>query len=90
MTKTSESETALAIAQRLHAMPGAEAVVFPYRLARMVARVLVSRRLKERRKWCSLARTLARDPMVEDRLVVQAMNWLDQRGRGVNDASSQP
>lgn len=60
-------------------MPGAEAVVFPYRLARLVARVLVSRRLRQRRKWCSLAQDLARDPMVEERLVKQAIVWLERR-----------
>ena len=47
-----------------------------YRLARIVARVLVGRHLKQRRKWCDLARLLAADPGVEPRLVRQAMNWL--------------
>jgi len=47
-----------------------------YRLARMVARVLVSRHLRERRKWCDLARGLASDGGVEDRLVRQAMRSL--------------
>jgi len=47
-----------------------------YRLARIVARVLVSRHLRERRKWCDLARGLARDHAVEDRLVRQAMRSL--------------
>ena len=47
-----------------------------YRLARIVARVLVSRRLRRRRKWCNLAKTLAQDPGVEERLVRQALAWL--------------
>ncbi len=51
-----------------------------YRLARMVARVLTSRYLKQRRKWCGLARTLAAAPGVEERLVWQAMRWLEGGG----------
>lgn len=47
-----------------------------YRLARMVARVLVSRRLQQRRKWCSLAQSLAASPVVEPRLIHQALRWL--------------
>ena len=47
-----------------------------YRLARMVARVLVSERLKQRRKWCLLAQTLAGNPAVEQRLIHQALRWL--------------
>lgn len=47
-----------------------------YRLARIVARVLVSKRLRERRKWCDLARGLAARPEVEERLVRQAIDWL--------------
>lgn len=50
-----------------------------YRLARIVARVLLSRRLRERRKWCDLARKLAARPEVEDRLVRQAISWLKRR-----------
>lgn len=50
-----------------------------YRLARIVARVLVSRRLRERRKWCDLARELAARPEVEERLVRQAISWLGRR-----------
>ena len=53
-----------------------------YRLARIVARVLVSTRLRERRKWCDLARSLASSPAVEGRLVRQAIGWLQQRGHG--------
>jgi hypothetical protein len=49
-----------------------------YRLSRIVARVLVSRRLRQRQKWCDLARQLSQNPGVEDRLVMQAMRWLDQ------------
>ncbi len=48
-----------------------------YRLARMVARVLVSTRLRHRKKWCSLAKQLSSDPGVEERLVLQAMRWLN-------------
>jgi len=48
-----------------------------YRLARMVVRVLTGRYLKQRRKWCALARSLAAAPGVEDRLVWQAMRWLE-------------
>lgn len=50
-----------------------------YRLARIVARVLVSQRLSERRKWCDLARELAARPEVEERLVRQAISWLERR-----------
>ncbi|MBL9155151.1 MAG: hypothetical protein JNK37_21895 [Verrucomicrobiales bacterium] len=50
-----------------------------YRLARMVARVLLSRHLRQRRKWCDLARGLVANPGVEDRLVRQAMGWLEGR-----------
>lgn len=49
-----------------------------YRLSRIVARVIVSRRLRQRKKWCDLARQLAQNPGVEDRLVMQAMRWLGQ------------
>lgn len=47
----------------------------PHRLARLVARVLVSRRLRQRRKWCEVAKAVAADPCVEERLVQQAMRW---------------
>ena len=50
-----------------------------YRLARIVARVLVSKRLRQRRKWCSLARNLASGQAVEERLVLQAISWLRRR-----------
>ncbi|MES2598531.1 MAG: hypothetical protein V4662_24565 [Verrucomicrobiota bacterium] len=79
MPSSTSSEAHSALAQRLFRIPEAEAVVFPYRLARLVARVLVSQRLRQRRKWCSLAQELARDPMVEERLVKQAMGWLERR-----------
>ena len=52
-----------------------------YRLARMVARVLVSRRLRERRKWCEFAKHLSKDFGVEDRLVWQAISWLRRTGK---------
>jgi hypothetical protein len=48
-----------------------------YRLSRVVARVLVSRRLRQRQKWCDLARQLSQNIGVEDRLVMQAMRWLN-------------
>jgi hypothetical protein len=54
-----------------------------YRLARIVARVLVSRHLRERRKWCDLARALAADEAVEERPVRQAIGSLNRHGRGV-------
>jgi len=54
-----------------------------YRLARIVARVLVSRHLRLRRKWCDLARALAADEAVEDRLVRQAIGSLSSQGKGV-------
>jgi len=38
--------------------------------------VLVSVKLRQREKWCSLARQLAAAPGVEDRLVLQAIGWL--------------
>lgn len=50
-----------------------------YRLARIVARVLVSRNLRKRRKWCDLARDLAGFPEVEGRLVRQAISSLGRR-----------
>ncbi len=50
-----------------------------YRLSRIVARVLISQRLRQRQKWCDLARQLSQNPGVEDRLVMQALRWLDQR-----------
>ena len=54
----------------------------PYRLARLVARVLLSARLRQRRKWCALAQTLAQAPAVEERLVLQAMAWLSRKPGG--------
>jgi hypothetical protein len=53
-----------------------------YRLARIVARVLVSVNLRQHEKWRGLARQLAVSPGVEDRLILQAMGWL-QRGQGI-------
>ena len=81
MLNRTSNEAHSALAERLFRIPEAGAVVFPYRLARLVARVLVSRRLRQRRKWCSLAQELARDPMVEERLVKQAMVWLERRAK---------
>lgn len=49
-----------------------------YRLSRIVARVLVSRHLRQQKKWCDLARQLSQHAGVEDRLVMQAMRWLNQ------------
>ena len=67
----------------LRATEASDSVVAPYQLARMVARVLVSRHLRQRVKWCALAKTLAGHEMVEARLVRQAMNWLTRRQRHV-------
>jgi len=53
-----------------------------YRLARIVARVLVSVKLRQREKWRSLARQLAAAPGVEERLVLQAIGWL-RRGQAL-------
>lgn len=64
------------VLERLRRFSAAGGLDTPQRLARLVARVLVSRRLKERRKWCAVARGVAADPCVEDRLVLQAMRWL--------------
>jgi hypothetical protein len=50
-----------------------------YRLARIVARVLVGRPLRLRRKWCDPARALAADEAVENRLVRQAIGSLDRQ-----------
>lgn len=50
-----------------------------YRLARIVARVLVSKHLRQRRKWCALARSLSSGQAVEERLVLQAITWLQRR-----------
>jgi hypothetical protein len=76
----SESPLALRLLRETEA---SDSVVAPYQLARMVARVLVSRHLRQRAKWCALAKTLAGHAMVEARLVRQAMNWLDRRKRDV-------
>ena len=64
------------VLERLQRISAAGGLDTPQRLARLVARVLVSKRLKQRRKWCQVARTVAADPCVEDRLVRQAMRWL--------------
>jgi Holliday junction resolvase-like predicted endonuclease len=61
---------------RLQRISAAGELDTPQRLARLVARVLVSQRLKQRRKWCDVARSVAADPSVEDRLIQQAMHWL--------------
>jgi len=79
--KPSTASAPLSLVQRLHAIPKADAVVFPYRLARLVARVLVSQRLRQRRKWCALARELAADPLVEKRLIHQALGAFERRSR---------
>lgn len=70
------------VLERLNRISAAGGLDTPQRLARLVARVLVSQRLKQRRKWCHVARIVAADPCVEDRLVRQAMRWLSiQPGR---------
>lgn len=58
-----------------------------YRLARIVARVLVSVNLRQREKWRSLARQIAAAPGVEERLVLQAIGWL-RRGRRFTAAAT--
>lgn len=63
------------VLERLERISAAGALDTPQRLARLVARVLVSRRLKQRRKWCDVAKGLAADPCVEERLIRQAMRW---------------
>ena len=75
------SQTAIStpLAQRLLCSPLAETVVAPYRLARLVARVLVSEHLRQRRKWCDLALVLSADPAVERRLIDQAIRWLQMK-----------
>lgn len=50
-----------------------------YRLARIVARVLVSKHLRRRRKWCALVQSLHEGHMVEERLVMQAIKKLRRR-----------
>lgn len=69
----SDAAQLLARLQRISAAGGLDT---PQRRARLVARVLVSRRLKQRRKWCHVARSVATDSCVEDRLVRQAMRRL--------------
>lgn len=64
------------LAQRLLNSPSAATVDAPYRLARIVARVLLSKHLRQRRKWCNLARELGADAAIEERLVHQAIGWL--------------
>ncbi len=49
---------------------------YDYRKAWLVARVLSSDRLKQRRKWCAFAQELVRDPGVENRLIDQAMRLI--------------
>lgn len=68
--------SAAQVLERLQRISAAGGLDTPQRLARLVARVLVSRRLKQRRKWCAVARSVSADPSVEDRLVRQAMHWL--------------
>jgi hypothetical protein len=73
---THSHSTTLA-AQLLCSEP-AQSVAGAYRLARIVARVLVSVRLRQRRKWCALAQGLSADASVEPRLVQQAIGWLER------------
>lgn len=76
-----------ALAERLHAAAATGRADAYYRLARIVARVLVSVRLRRREKWCALARQLADNSFVEERLVLQAIGWL-RRGRGSSSAAA--
>ncbi len=75
------------LASRLIAAAAQSDAAAYYRLARMVARVLESSHLRQRRKWCELARALSRDPAVEDRLVHQAIGWL-RRGKDAQTLSA--
>lgn len=75
-TQPAMKADAAQILERLQRISAAGGLDTPQRLARLVARVLVSQRLKQRRKWCQVARSVAADPCVEDRLVRQAMRWL--------------
>ena len=75
-TQLALNSDAAQVLERLQRISAAGGLDTPQRLARLVARVLVSQRLKQRRKWCQMARTVAADPCVEDRLVRQAMRWL--------------
>jgi hypothetical protein len=70
--------TATSLAERLVAFAERGPGDAYYRLSRVVARVLVSSRLRQRKKWCDLARQLSQHAGVEDRLVMQAMRWLKQ------------
>ena len=76
MPFVNSSDSSSPLASRLRRFAAAGTADMPYRLARIVARVLVSSHLQQRRKWCSLAQALAEDPSVEDRLVIQAMGRL--------------
>ncbi len=75
-TQPAMKSAAAQVLERLQRVSAEGGLDTPQRLARLVARVLVSARLKQRRKWCDVARSVAADPSVEDRLVRQAMHWL--------------
>jgi hypothetical protein len=80
MERVDSALSSVGLAERLLVLAEVGRADCYYRLARMVARVLTSRYLKQRRKWCGLARTLAAAPGVEERLVWQAMRWLEGGG----------
>jgi len=76
------------LAERLLALSEVGAADAHYRLARIVARVLVSVHLRQRDKWCALARALAAQPAVEERLVLQAIGWLERGKEHPSPATS--
>lgn len=67
-----------ALAARLEAFAESGPGDAYYRLSRLVARVLVSSRLRQREKWRDLAHRLSQNPGVEHRLILQAMRWLNR------------
>jgi hypothetical protein len=82
MSSASWPEMVPAHSRRTSSQPGggsAKPYDSYYRKARIVARVLSSTRLKQRAKWCDLAKRLVADPGVSDRLIGQAMHWLALR-----------
>lgn len=81
-----DSSSQHALAARLVAYADCGRADAYYRLARMVARVLVSVKLRQREKWRTLARVLSESPGVEERLVLQAIGWL-RRGHHLTAAA---
>lgn len=75
-TQPAMKSAAAQMLERLQRISAEGGLDTPQRRARLVARVVVSQRLKQRRKWCDVARSVAADQSVEARLVRQAMHWL--------------